>query len=156
MYHFHASIHARPDDCQPGPPLEAAGERFATCSFRPSGWARARSRRSFEEVAAELARLERMYIEPDGSFVWVSSHGEAALADRWQFARSPGAGAVGRRQGKLPGRAIRPVARRRWAGRGRRSYFNWSDAAVFLDEAEFRRWALLKQGVSARSRMPVA
>jgi hypothetical protein len=31
------------------------------------------SARSFEEVAAALAALPRMFIEPDGAFVWVAS-----------------------------------------------------------------------------------
>ncbi len=36
---------------------------------------------TFEEVAAALERLPRMYFEPDGSFVWVSD--DPALA--WQL-----------------------------------------------------------------------
>lgn len=30
--------------------------------------------RSFEEVADLLAKLPRMFVEPDGSFIWVASH----------------------------------------------------------------------------------
>ena len=30
--------------------------------------------RTFEHVTDSLARLPRMFIEPDGSFVWVASH----------------------------------------------------------------------------------
>ncbi|MCA9142460.1 MAG: hypothetical protein H6821_05735 [Planctomycetaceae bacterium] len=36
---------------------------------------------SFEEAAAMLERLPRMFLEPDGSFVWVSS---AEDAEAWQ------------------------------------------------------------------------
>lgn len=35
---------------------------------------------SFEQAYETLARLPRMFIEPDGSFVWVSSSSEA----KWQ------------------------------------------------------------------------
>jgi hypothetical protein len=37
---------------------------------------------SFEDVAARLSRFDRLYFEPDGSFVWV---GEWSGADRWQL-----------------------------------------------------------------------
>ena len=76
MYHFHVSIHARPDDCQLGPHLTLAGADFAVCTISPEWLGRSTLPRSFEAVAADLARLERMYIEPDGCFVWVSGNGE--------------------------------------------------------------------------------
>jgi hypothetical protein len=37
---------------------------------------------SFEEAYAAMEALPRMFIEPDGSFVWVSSQGESP---RWQL-----------------------------------------------------------------------
>jgi hypothetical protein len=42
----------------------------AQAGARPSGAVFARS---FEEVAGALAALPRMFVEPDGSFVWVAS-----------------------------------------------------------------------------------
>jgi hypothetical protein len=36
---------------------------------------------TFEQAAARLAALPRMYFEPDGSFLWVSAPGEPA----WQL-----------------------------------------------------------------------
>lgn len=36
---------------------------------------------TFDEAAARLAALPRLYFEPDGSFVWVDSDG----ARRWQL-----------------------------------------------------------------------
>ena len=38
---------------------------------------------SFEEASVALAQLPRMFIEPDGSFVWVSSSSEP----HWQVGR---------------------------------------------------------------------
>jgi len=52
---FHAIVHADP----PGAPFNV----------------------TFEDVSAALATFERLYIEPDGSFVWASSSGEPA----WQL-----------------------------------------------------------------------
>jgi hypothetical protein len=36
---------------------------------------------SFEEFAERVGRFERLYFEPDGSFVWVASKGEPS----WQL-----------------------------------------------------------------------
>jgi hypothetical protein len=56
---FHVTIHAEADKA-------AAGPRVFP--------------RSFEEVCRALAGLPRMFIEPDGSFVWVAS-----AEPRWQI-----------------------------------------------------------------------
>lgn len=145
MYHFYASIHARPDDCQPGPPLQAAGIAFATCTISPEWLGRSTLARSFEEVAADLVRLPRMYIEPDGSFVWASSRGEAPWQvdgnlydhlDRVRLVDVKGSCPV-ERFDQLLGALGWP---------GTQLVFQLVRAAVFLDELEFRRWALLQRG----------
>jgi hypothetical protein len=145
MYHFHASIHARPDDCQPAAPLEAAGQRFATLAISPEWLGRSSLARSFEEASADLARLERMYIEPDGSFVWVSSHKELP----WQID-----GNLHDHQDRLrlvdvkgscpPERFDQLLAALGWPGSP--LIFQLVRSAVFLDETEFRRWAGLDRG----------
>ena len=38
----------------------------------------------FDDALADLAELERMYAEPDGSFVWTSSRSSDAGAAWWQ------------------------------------------------------------------------
>jgi hypothetical protein len=141
MYHFHASIHARPDDCQPGPSFTDAGGGFATCTFSPEWLGRSTLARSFEEVAADLARLERMYVEPDGSFVWVSSRREASwqvdgnLYDHQERVRLVDV------KGSCPiERFDELLAALGWPRT--QLVFQLVRAAIFLDEAEFRRWAL--------------
>lgn len=51
---FHVNIHRQPLDGPAGGPTMFS--------------------RTFEQVADALARLPRMFIEPDGSFVWVAAH----------------------------------------------------------------------------------
>lgn len=71
MYFFEASIHARPAQVEPGQSIVLRGEPTSTLST-PNGL-RESFQRTFEQVEAELSRFERMYCEPDGSFVWVSN-----------------------------------------------------------------------------------
>ncbi|MGH7140678.1 MAG: hypothetical protein ACREHD_33515, partial [Pirellulales bacterium] len=52
-HELHANVHARP--------VGEAGEGLTLFD------------RTFEEVSEALAALPRMFIEPDGSFVWVSA-----------------------------------------------------------------------------------
>jgi hypothetical protein len=80
MYLFHVTLHARSFEVQ-------AGNRSivtSDCEYRtlevPQQALATTLPLSFEEAAAALTRLPRMYVEPDGSFVWVSSAGEPA----WQ------------------------------------------------------------------------
>jgi hypothetical protein len=95
----------------------------------------------FETALVSLARLERMYVEPDGAFVWTSPHGGAA----WQVD-----GNLAERQGRVllvdlrgscpPGEFDRLLA----------AACGWPEQpvmmqlvrpAVFLDEGTFRRHA---------------
>jgi hypothetical protein len=145
MYHFHASIHARPEDCQPGPPATFAGNDFATCTISPEWLGGSTLARSFEEVASELARLPRMFIEPDGSFVWVSGRGDAPWQvdgnlydhlERVRLVDIKGSSPT-ERFDELLGALGWPHTQ---------LVFQLVRAAVFLDEAEFRRWASLERG----------
>jgi hypothetical protein len=94
----------------------------------------------FEETERRLAELERLFIEPDGSFVWTSP----AEGPKWQVD-----GNLFDRAGRLLFVDLK--------GTCPEEYFNqllaavgWPTtpvmfqlvrAAVFLDELEFRRWA---------------
>jgi hypothetical protein len=147
MYHFHASIHARPEDFQPGQPLEMAGDSFATMQISPEWLGQSALDRSFEEVVADLARLKRMYVEPDGSFVWVSSHGESPwqidgnLHDHQERLR------LADIKGNCPAeRFDELLGALGWPRM--QLVFQLVRSAVFLDEPEFRRWATLQQGKS--------
>ena len=95
---------------------------------------------SFEETRERLSRLARMYCEPDGSFVWVSSQGEPAwqvdgnlydLAERLLFVDL---------KGTCPGEALDQLLTA-FGWPAMRVMFQLTREAVFLDEAEFRQWA---------------
>ena len=75
MYTFQITLHARPAEARCrriGRAWRAGIILRWTC--RPG--ARQRFGVSFEEASVALAQLPRMFIEPDGSFVWVSSSSE--------------------------------------------------------------------------------
>ncbi|MBN8624951.1 MAG: hypothetical protein J0M17_05615 [Planctomycetes bacterium] len=96
--------------------------------------------RSFEEVGESLETLERMFFEPDGSFVWVGS----AEGQAWQLD-----GLLADRAGRLlyvelKGRCPPEVLDRILATFGRPEHglmFQLVREAVFLDESEFRKYA---------------
>ncbi|HEY2837808.1 MAG TPA: hypothetical protein VGJ26_01575 [Pirellulales bacterium] len=79
MYTFQISLHARSDEVTAGGELLRAGSDYPTLCV-PNCALLATFPYSFETVAAELASLGRLYIEPDGSFVWVSSKADL----QWQ------------------------------------------------------------------------
>lgn len=61
MNEFHVVIHAMED---------SSGEAANAAPTGPTKFSR-----SFEEVAEAFEQLPRMFLEPDGSFVWVSEQG---------------------------------------------------------------------------------
>ena len=70
MYRFHLSIHARPTGTLSSQPWQLDDESYAALQL-------ANSQQSlpipvsFEEAVERLNVLPRMFVEPDGSFVWV-------------------------------------------------------------------------------------
>jgi hypothetical protein len=80
MYSFHISIHGRPASARAGPPLQLRGRDYATLVFDREELTSTPLAGTFETAAAALAALGRLYCEPDGSFVWVSSQGQPS----WQ------------------------------------------------------------------------
>ena len=135
---FHAAVHVRPPDATPGAPIEFAGRQLQTLQLaappdRPFDI-------SFEDAAEALSKLDRLFLEPDGSFVWVSPAGDLA----WQID-----GVLYDRAGRLlyvelkgtcEGSAFdRLLAALGWPRTP--VMFQLVRAAVFLDEAEFRRQA---------------
>jgi hypothetical protein len=142
MYHFRVSIHARPEDCTPGEPIELAGRRLTVLTLAPERLGATTFTRSFEQVTAELARLERLYVEPDGSFVWVSSQQDhlwqldGVVYDHQDRVRFIDVG------GSCPANQFdRLLAVLDWPRVP--VMFQLTQAAVLLDEAEFRRYAEL-------------
>ncbi len=79
MYRFQISLHPRSSDVTIEGELARKGQSYPTLRV-PSAALATTFACSFEQAAAALAELPRMFIEPDGSFVWVS-----ASADQpWQ------------------------------------------------------------------------
>lgn len=72
MYTFQISLHPRSEVVAADGEIVLSGEAYATLRV-PTAALTATFPRTFEAVAAALAKFERMFIEPDGSFVWVSS-----------------------------------------------------------------------------------
>jgi hypothetical protein len=79
MYNFQIVLHARPAEAVPDGVIDVEDRQVAILAVPPATLATC-FRVSFEEAEAALAQLPRMFIEPDGSFVWVAAEGEP----RWQ------------------------------------------------------------------------
>jgi hypothetical protein len=141
---FHATLHARSPEVSPGITLVLRGEPTQTLVVPPAAIAHAFAT-SFERAAAALEELERMFVEPDGSFVWVSSNDSAVTDEpRWQID-----GSLFDRNGRLllvdvKGTCTEAQFDRLLAALGWPDtpvMFELTREAVFLDEAEFRRYA---------------
>ena len=80
MTGFHITLHARPAQVLTSGEREIGSKVVATVHFdtsSPATWESA-----FEDAAARLTRLPRMFFELDGSFV---CSGENPAGDRWQL-----------------------------------------------------------------------
>jgi hypothetical protein len=117
---FHVNVHPKRTDASP----ESGPVMFA---------------RTFEQVAAALAALPRMFVEPDGSFVWVASHGP-----EWQIDGVLYDGTGRLWYAELKGRCPQPQFDELLSALG------WPNTPVLvriveeaaqLDENEFRRYA---------------
>jgi hypothetical protein len=140
MYRFHITIHARGKQVTAGDVYRVNGRQVRTLGVphealgEPLGV-------SFEEARAALAELPRMYVEPDGSLVWVSSSRDQV---RWQVD-----GVLYDRAGRLsfvdlsgscPPAPFDDLLRcLGWPETP--LMFQLTRQALFLDEAEFRRFA---------------
>ena len=142
MYQFR-SIHARPADCAAGGQIELGGHWLTALALAPERLGAVAFARTFEQVTADLGLLERMYVEPDGSFVWVSGRQDRGWQvdgvvydhqDRVRFVDV---------SGSCPSDQFdRLLAVLGWPAEP--MMFQLTREAVLLDEAEFRRYALLR------------
>jgi hypothetical protein len=138
MYEFQITIHARPADAITGESIELAGVTVQTLQI-PRESLGTPFQLSFEQVSEALGKLPRMFFEPDGSFVWVSSHGSPT----WQLD-----GVVYDRgdrllyvdlKGSCPASEF-DVLLTALGWPATPLMFQLVREAVFLDEAEFRRF----------------
>ena len=151
MYAFNVTIHARPETPRPGPPAQLRGLELPTLAVTPHEVGGGFDR-SFEDVLESLSRLARMFVEPDGSFVWASPAGGPS----WQLD-----GVVLDRGGRvlyvdllgscLPeglDQVLSTLGVPAAAGAGgpaARAVFQLRHEALFLEEPEFRRYAAAVQ-----------
>jgi hypothetical protein len=80
MLSFHITIHPRPPEVAQGNDIKLDRGIFRPLAV-PQAALATPFQISFEEAGAALAQLERMFFEPDGSFVWASPRGQTA----WQL-----------------------------------------------------------------------
>jgi hypothetical protein len=139
MQDFHVTIHVRPPDATAGNRFDVHGMSVTTLHI-PQQFQGNPFSLSFEEVSAALQKLPRMFLEPDGSFVWVSPQGSSQA---WQLD-----GVLYDRNDRLlfvelkgtcpPDELDQLLAALGWPSTA--LMFQLVREAVFLDEVEFRRF----------------
>jgi hypothetical protein len=140
MLSFHTSLHARSESAvTSAKPVDLGGQSIRALSVPPESLTTPFAL-SFEQAGEALEKLDRLFFEPDGSFVWTSPHGEP----KWQVD-----GNLFDRAGRLLFVDLKGTCPSREFDR-LLSAFGWPETsvmfqlvreAVFLDEAEFRRFA---------------
>lgn len=83
LYAFEITLHGLPAESAPGPTFTDASGTWPTLAVSKPALAVSMTA-GFDDALAGLAELERMYAEPDGSFVWTSSRSSDAGAAWWQ------------------------------------------------------------------------
>jgi len=140
MYSFYVTVHALPGKATAGDEIDVAGRKVRPLQVAPEALGTTTMDFSFEAARTRLDELERMYTEPDGSFVWTSSHAECP----WQID-----GNLYDRDGRMLFVDLKGTCPAEQFDRLLQA-FGWPEAklmfqltreAVFLDEAEFRRFA---------------
>ncbi|HEX3727811.1 MAG TPA: hypothetical protein VHV08_16275 [Pirellulales bacterium] len=140
MVSFFISVHACPSQAAAGPMIQLGGQSFATLAVALDALGTTMMPLSFEAARASLAQFDRMYTEPDGSFVWVSAQGTVP----WQvdgnlFDRDERLLFVDLR-GSCPAEQFDQLLRA-FGWPKTRLIFQLTREAVLLDENEFRRHA---------------
>ncbi len=140
VYRFHITIHARGRNVGPGDVYTCEGLRVRALRVPPPALSQPLAV-TFETAAAQLALLPRMYVEPDGSFVWVSSSRDVAS---WQVDGNlydrAGSLMFVDLSGACPPASFDQLLRCcGWPDT--QLMFQLTRQALFLDEQEFRRFA---------------
>lgn len=143
---FQITIHARPAEAKEGVLVELDGQPYRTLDVPPAALGTPFAK-SFEAASEALLALERMFLEPDGSFVWVS----AAKERPWQldgvlYDRAERLLYVDLKGACTPDDFDRLLTALGWPETA--VMFQLVREAVFLDEAEFRRYAGLSASKS--------
>jgi len=145
MYSFYVTVHARAAEATAGDEIELAGRKVRPLGIARDALGTTTMDCSFEEARERLGELERLYSEPDGSFVWASSQKDR----HWQID-----GNLYDRDGRLLFVDLKGTCPAKQFDRLLRAFgwpktklmFQLTREAVFLDEAEFRRFAAADVG----------
>ena len=139
IYRFHLAIHARPAGTLPGAAFAANARQYPTLAIDPAQLSVPLAV-SFEQAAERLQRLPRLFFEPDGSFVWVSSTDSVAWqVDGSLFDRAERLLYVELKGSCAPAAFDHLLAAFGWPELP--LVFQLMRPAVFLDEATFREFA---------------
>jgi hypothetical protein len=140
MLVFAMTIHALPASASPGPTSQLAGRTVETLAVEPAALAGSLFDCDFETALAKLSALERMYCEPDGSFVWTSTSGEPAWQVDGNLYDRAGRLSHVDAQGNCPSaRFDQLLAALGWPATA--LVFELKREAVVLEEAVFREFA---------------
>lgn len=139
MYPFQVSIHVCPENLPAGPPFSAIRETLGTLQVTPALLGEMFAV-TFEQAAESLSDWERMSVEPDGSFLWVSAPNEP----NWQIE-----GNLYDRNNRLLFVDVKGTCPAHEFDRLLRAFgwpakslmFQLTREAVFLSETEFRLYA---------------
>lgn len=82
LYAFEITLQARPEEATAGPVLTDAWGSWPTLNVPKSQLASPMAI-GFDAAFDRLAAIERLYTEPDGSFVWTCSRASDAAAQPW-------------------------------------------------------------------------
>jgi len=147
LYAFEIALHACPDDAGVGREFVDEWGAWPTLEVPKEALA-APMAVGFDEAFERLAAIERMFAEPDGSFVWACSEPPSTPGQpRWQvdgnaFERS-GRVVLVDLKGRCPAAEFdRLLAAFGWPGQ--RMAMELVRPAVFLDESTFRRHAVAR------------
>jgi hypothetical protein len=146
MYAFEITLHALPTDAKAGGMLTDAWGTWPSLAV-PKPALSAVMVIDFDAALAALGSIERLYVEPDGSFVWTSSRAggvESHRRERWQvdgnaFEKDGRVLLVDLKGSCPPEEFDRLLAAFGWPGQP--LMMQVVRSATFLDEATFRRHA---------------
>lgn len=142
MYQFDMTIHARPSNIRPGSPLVVGGREVVPLVVE-AGEAGEPLPVSFESALDALSNLPRMFVEPDGSFVWVSAEPPAWQVDGVLYDRGGSLLFVELRGRCTAERFDDLLAVLEWPDSA--LMFQLRREALFLDEEQFRSYAAVNR-----------
>lgn len=140
MYHFDVRIQARPPEAAQGASLSLRGAACRPLAVRPALLAVAALPVTFEQAEAALVALPRLFIEPDGSFVWVADDAQRSWQVDGNLYDRDGRLLYIEAKGSCPPAVFEQLLRAvGWPAVA--LMFELVREAVYLDEADFRRYA---------------